>query len=52
MKIQDNSGQYRITIPKSIAKAKGWKQGTEVILSMDKEGNVLIIQVPEGGDDT
>lgn len=46
MKIQDNKGQFRITIPKDIAKAKGWKQGTEVIIFLDKEGNVTIQELP------
>ena len=47
MKIQDNKGQYRLTIPRDIAKLKGWKQGTEVVLILDKDGNVHIVELPE-----
>ena len=42
MKIQDNNGQYRITIPKDIAKLKGWKQGSEVIIILNEKGEVMI----------
>ena len=45
MKIQDNKGQYKVTIPKDIAKLKGWKQGTEVVIILDSEGNVLVKQI-------
>lgn len=47
MKIQNNQGQFRITIPKALAKAKGWKQGTEILITLDKEGNVHIVELPE-----
>lgn len=42
VKIQDNQGQIRITIPKDIAKLKGWKQGTEVVFIQDTSGNIII----------
>lgn len=51
MKIQDNNGQFRLTIPKDIAKLKGWKQGTEVILILDKEGNLVIKELEQGDGD-
>ncbi len=47
MKIQDNKGQYKVTIPKDIVKLKGWKQGSHVIIVVDKEGNVLIKEILE-----
>lgn len=47
MKIQDNKGQYRLTIPRDIAKLKGWKQGTEVVLILDKDGHVTIKEIPQ-----
>ena len=48
MKIQDNQGQYKVTIPKDIAKLKGWKQGTEVIIILDHQGNVVVKQIESG----
>ena len=45
VKIQDNKGQYKVTIPKDIAKLKGWKQGTHVVIILDAEGNVLVREI-------
>jgi bifunctional DNA-binding transcriptional regulator/antitoxin component of YhaV-PrlF toxin-antitoxin module len=45
MKIQDNSGQFRLTIPKGIAKMKGWKQGTEIVIVMNEEGDIILKEV-------
>jgi len=41
-KLQNNNGQFRLTIPKKIAVAKNWIQGTEVIITLNKNGEVVI----------
>ena len=43
--IQNNSGQYRITLPKDLARLKNWKKGTEVILVQDSSGSVIIKEI-------
>jgi len=45
MKLQNNKGQFKITIPKYLAKMKGWKQGTELAIVMDVEGNLIIKEI-------
>ena len=43
MKLQfDNNKQYKLTLPKAIIEAKGWKKGDEVIVIFDKEGNLVL----------
>jgi bifunctional DNA-binding transcriptional regulator/antitoxin component of YhaV-PrlF toxin-antitoxin module len=39
---QTNSGQMIITIPKPIAKLKGWKKGTVLEFIEDRMGFVLL----------
>ena len=48
VKIQDNNGQFRITIPKDIAKLKDWKQSTEVVFTQDISGNITIKEIKKG----
>ena len=45
MKLQDNKGQYKLTIPKDLAKVKGWKQGTELVVVMNSEGDLVIKEI-------
>ena len=45
MKIVDNNGQYRITIPKDLVKAKSWKAGTEIRFIEDTEGNIILKEI-------
>ena len=42
MRVIVNSGQYRITIPKELAEAKGWTSGTILRFVEDLEGNVFL----------
>jgi bifunctional DNA-binding transcriptional regulator/antitoxin component of YhaV-PrlF toxin-antitoxin module len=39
---QTNSGQMIITIPKPIAKLKGWKKGTVLEFTEDRMGYVML----------
>jgi len=45
MKLQNNKGQYKLTIPKDLAKVKGWKQGTELAVVMNHEGDLIIKEI-------
>jgi len=45
MKLQDNRGQFKITIPRDLAKIKGWKQGTELAIVMNSEGDLVIKEI-------
>lgn len=42
VKVVVNNGQYKITIPKDLAEAKGWEAGTKIRFVEDKEGNVFL----------
>jgi len=45
MKLQNNKGQYKLTIPKDLVKLQGWKQGTELVLAMDSDNNLVIKEI-------
>ena len=45
MKLQNNKGQYKLTIPKDLVKVKGWKQSTELAIVMNSEGDFLIKEI-------
>ena len=42
-----NNGQYKITIPKDLAEAKGWTSKTKLRFVEDAEGNVILKEIPE-----
>ena len=42
MKVVAYKGQYRVTIPKDLAEAKGWKAGTKLRFVEDTEGNIIL----------
>ena len=44
-KVVVNVGQYKITIPKELALAKGWGPGTILRFLEDHEGNVFLKEV-------
>ena len=45
MKLQNNNGQFRLTIPKDLVLAKGWDQGTELVIAIDAIGNLIIQEI-------
>jgi bifunctional DNA-binding transcriptional regulator/antitoxin component of YhaV-PrlF toxin-antitoxin module len=47
VKVVINNGQYKLTIPKDLALAKGWKKGTKLRFVEDEEGNVSLKEIPE-----
>ena len=42
MKIVVNNGQYKITIPKELALAKGWNNKTRLRFIEDIDGNITL----------
>lgn len=45
MKLQNNNGQYKLTIPKDIVNIKGWKQGSKLIAVMNESGDLVIKEI-------
>jgi len=45
VKLIDNNGEYRITIPKDFALLHKKKKGTELVFFQDLEGNVRVKEV-------
>ena len=44
-KVVVNEGQYKITIPKELAQAKGWGSHTVLRFVEDLEGNVVLKEI-------
>jgi bifunctional DNA-binding transcriptional regulator/antitoxin component of YhaV-PrlF toxin-antitoxin module len=42
MKVVLNNGQFKLTIPKELALAKGWKAGTILRFIETPEGDVIL----------
>jgi len=38
----DNNKQFKITLPKAIIDAKGWKKGDPIKIQLDSQGNLLL----------
>jgi antitoxin component of MazEF toxin-antitoxin module len=38
----DNNKQYKLTLPKALVEAKGWQKGSEVKITLDSEGNIIL----------
>lgn len=47
MRVVAYKGQYRITIPKDLAEAKGWKPGTKLRFVEDTGGNIILKEIKE-----
>lgn len=47
VKVVINNGQYKITIPKEIAQAKGWDKDTVLRFVEDLDGNIVLKEVPK-----
>ncbi len=46
MKIVENNGQYKITLPKDLVLDKGWKAGDEIRFVEDIEGRIFLKVIP------
>ncbi len=38
----DQNKQYKLTLPKAIIEAKGWKKGDLIRVSLDDTGNIIL----------
>jgi bifunctional DNA-binding transcriptional regulator/antitoxin component of YhaV-PrlF toxin-antitoxin module len=38
----DNNQQFKITLPKQILLAKGWKKGDKINIELDSTGNLIL----------
>ena len=45
VKVVVNNGQYKITIPKDIALAKGWNSDTRLIVIMNADGDLVLKEI-------
>ncbi|MFP4423917.1 MAG: hypothetical protein ACLFP2_01670 [Candidatus Woesearchaeota archaeon] len=50
VKIVNNKGQYKITIPKDIMLSKGWDENTRVRFVEDTEGNIILKEIKNARD--
>ncbi len=44
-KLQENAGQYFVSVPKLMVKKKGWVKGKELLWSFDQDGNLVLLPV-------
>jgi hypothetical protein len=49
VKIVNNGGQFKITLPKEIVLAKGWSSETRLRFIEDLEGNIILRPIEKGG---
>ena len=43
MKLQkNNKGQYTVTLPVSVVRAKGWRKGDELSVKIDERGRIVL----------
>ncbi len=49
VKIVNNYGQYKVTIPKDIIEVKGWSSKTELRFIEDINENIILKPVKKGG---
>jgi bifunctional DNA-binding transcriptional regulator/antitoxin component of YhaV-PrlF toxin-antitoxin module len=47
VKIVNNNGQYKITLPKELVEAKGWDRNTRLRFVEDKDGNVFLEELKQ-----
>lgn len=38
----DQNKQYKLTLPKALIDAKGWKKGDYIKIELDKDGNLVL----------
>ena len=38
----DNNKQFKLTLPKAIIEAKGWKKGDTIKIELDEKGNMVL----------
>jgi len=38
----DNNKQFKLTLPKALIDAKGWKKGDKIRVALDSTGNIVL----------
>lgn len=38
----DSNKQFKITLPKQILLAKGWKKGDNILIELDNKGDIIL----------
>jgi bifunctional DNA-binding transcriptional regulator/antitoxin component of YhaV-PrlF toxin-antitoxin module len=51
VKIINNRGQYKITLPKELVESKGWNSNTKIRFVEDLDGNVFLKVIEDNGKD-
>ena len=44
VKLQFDSKQYKITLPKAIIEAKGWEKGNQLKVVLNQKGELVLIK--------
>jgi hypothetical protein len=44
VKLQFDSKQYKVTLPKAIIEAKGWAKGNELKVLINEKGEIILIK--------
>jgi hypothetical protein len=47
VKLQENGGQFFITIPREYVLEKGWKKHQDICIGFDAQGNLVLKAVKE-----
>ena len=47
VKIVNNRGQYKVTLPKELVGSKGWDENTRLRFVEDADGNIILKELPE-----
>jgi bifunctional DNA-binding transcriptional regulator/antitoxin component of YhaV-PrlF toxin-antitoxin module len=45
----DQNKQYKITLPKALVEAKGWKKGDLLLVGLDNKGDIVLSIKKRGG---
>ncbi|MCB9362327.1 hypothetical protein H6504_02735 [Candidatus Woesearchaeota archaeon] len=45
VKIVNNRGQYKITLPKDLVESKGWNEQTRLRIVEDQDGNIILKEI-------
>lgn len=44
VKLQFDSKQYKVTLPKAIIEAKGWSKGSELRIILNERGELVLVK--------
>ncbi len=44
-KLQENAGQYFVSVPKLLVKKKGWTKGKELLWTFNEDGNLTLMSL-------